>query len=78
MYVQNENGNDKGGFGLVTIADVGRDAGYAAALGNVPRKTWIRIFRVAQVGGGLAVETVGVEGEEGGVNDERDDGVEDV
>jgi len=76
--VPHENGNGESALGLLAEASDGTGLGDGAALSNVPRWPRLRVFGVAHVGAGLAVDADGVEGDEEGVHEEGNEGQEDV
>ena len=51
--------------------------GWSAGFGNVPRCAGLGVLRVTHVGGCLVTDADSVEGNEGGVDEDRDDWVED-
>ena len=57
--------------------EAGFDGG-AAAFGDVPRSAWLGVVGVGHVWSGLGVNANCIDGDEGGVDDGGEQGIEDV
>lgn len=76
--LQHDDGDGEGGFGLHAVAALHLVADDAAALGDVPGRALVLVRGIDGVGRGLDVQGHSPERGEGDVEDEREDGIEDV